>query len=284
MSARRERVQGLALLAPSALALGAVSLYPLGYAVWLSLERRILVFGEERFIGLSNYAFLLRDGRFWSALGSTLYFTFAALAAELLLGLALALLMNRAARGRGLVRAAVLVPWAIPTVVAARVWAWLYNADYGLLSAALPPGASWLGTPGVAMPAAILVDVWKTTPFVALLLLAGLQGIPDELYQAARLDGASAGRILWSVTLPLLRPVVAVTAVLRGLDAFRVFDAVYVLTGGGPANTTETLSIYAYKTLMRAGDFGYGNALAVATFACAALLAAVGLGLLRRRE
>ena len=200
------------------------------------------------------------------------------LAIELVLGLAIALLLDRATRGRGLLRAAVLVPWAIPTVVSGRMWAWMWNPDYGLIPRLLPVhDVDFLGTPGYAMHAAILVDIWKSTPFVALLLLAGLAGIPDELYRAARVDGASPRRTFFAITLPLLGPSLAVTVLFRALDALRVFDAIFVLTGGGPANTTETLSIYAYKTMMRTGDFGYGSTLAVATFAIVVLVSAVYL-------
>lgn len=280
-----DRRQGYLLIAPAVAALVAVALYPILAAVGLSLQRVILVFHEQRFIGLDNYAFLLRDGRFWSALRNTAYFTGVAVALELLLGLGFALLLDSAFRGRGLLRAAILVPWAIPTVISAKMWAWLFNPDYGLVSRLLTRGeVNWLGMPGYAMHAAIAVDVWKTTPFVALILLAGLQSIPSDVRKAAQLDGASAGRILWSITLPLLRPTLLLALVFRSLDAFRVFDAVYVLTEGGPANTTETLSIYAYKTLMRAGDFGYGSTLAVATFVCVAVLSAAYLRLLSRRE
>ncbi|MFN7132607.1 MAG: carbohydrate ABC transporter permease [Myxococcales bacterium] len=270
-------------IAPALLLLAAVAVYPILAACWMSLHRMFLVFREERFVGLANYRFLLEDPRFAAALGNTLYFTVVAVAVELLLGLAVALLLDAAMRGRGLLRAAVLVPWAITTVVAAKMWAWLLNPEYGLVNAALPGGErNWLGTPGLAMHAAILVDVWKTTPFMALLLLAGLQTIPPDLYRAAQVDGASRWQRFRRITLPLLKPAVLVAVLFRSLDAFRVFDAVYVLTDGGPANTTETLSIYAYKTLMRAGDFGYGSTLAVATFGCAVLLSAVWLALLAR--
>jgi multiple sugar transport system permease protein len=269
MIAMTERRWAIALVAPAVLVLGGVAVYPVASAAWLSLHRSILVFHEHRFIALDNYAFLLTDARFWGALRNTAYFAVVAVAVELLLGLGIALLLDAAAPGRGLVRAAVLVPWAVPTVVSAKLWAWLYNPDYGLLTRLLPVhDVNFLGMPGWAMHAAILVDVWKTTPFVALLLLAGLQTIPRDLYRAAAVDGASRARTFLSITLPLLRPTIAVTLVFRTLDAFRVFDAVFVLTDGGPANTTETLSIYAYKTLMRVGDFGYGSALSVATFAC----------------
>jgi multiple sugar transport system permease protein len=274
------RRQGLLLVAPAALLLSGVALYPLFWTCWLSLRRSILVFHEDRFVGLENWLALARDARFWSSLGTTLYFTLVAVSVELLLGLLFALLLHAPFKGRGWMRAAVLVPWAIPTVVAARLWAWLFNPDHGLVTALLPGReVNWLGTPGYALHAAIAVDVWKTTPFVALILLAGLQAIPPDLEPAARLDGAGRWRTLWSITLPLLRPAIAVAAVFRGLDAMRVFDAVYVLTGGGPANTTETLSIYAYKTLMRAGDFGYGSTIAVATFLAVAVLAAAYLWL-----
>ncbi len=279
---RTERTWAAVMMAPAVLLLGAVALYPTLAAIWLSFRRLILVFHEERFIGFDNYAFLLHDARFWGALAHTVYFTFLSVILELALGLGLALFLETRPPARDLLRASILVPWAIPTVVSARMWAWFFNQEHGPLWKALGgPDIAWLGTPGYAMHAAILVDVWKTTPFVALLLLAGLVGIPPALYDAAALDGASRLRTLFGVTLPLLRPVLAVTLLLRALDAFRVFDVVYVLTEGGPANTTETLSIYAYKTMMRAGDFGYGSALSVMTFLCVLLLGAVYFAMTR---
>ena len=264
------RHQGALMAAPAAAILAGVALVPVLAAAWLSLHRSIVIFHEQRFIGLSNFRFLLEDGRFWSALRTTGWFTAVAVAVELLLGLPVAMLLHR---GKGLLRAAVLLPWAIPTAVSARMWAWLFNADYGLLHR-LAPGVDWLGSPSTALHAAVLVDVWKTTPFVALILLAGLQTIPEDVYEAANVDGAGRARTFLSITLPLLRPAVLVALLFRSLDAFRVFDAIYVLTEGGPANATETLSIYAYKTLMRSGDFGYGSTLSVATFLC---VLAIGL-------
>lgn len=264
------------LVAPAAALLGAVALYPVLAGVGMSLQRIILVFHERRFVGLGNYRELLGDDRFLSALGRTTYFAAVAVAAELALALPLALVLDRAVRGRGLLRAAALLPWAIPTAVSAKLWAWLLEPGYGIVARLWP--VNWLGAPGPALHAAILVDVWKTTPFVALVLLAGLQAIPRDVYAAAEVDGASRARIFRSVTLPLLRPAIVLAVLFRAVDAFRVFDAVYVLTGGGPANATETLSIYAYKTLLRAGDFGYGAAIATATFLCVALLSAVLLG------
>lgn len=281
--ASSERRQTYLLIAPAVILLAGVAVYPIVATAWLSLHRMILVFHEQRFIGAGNYAFLLRDARFWSALGNTAYFALVAVALELLLGLGLALILSAAVPGKGLLRAAILVPWAIPTVVSAKLWGWLFNPDYGLVTRLLPISeVNLLGTPGYAMHAAILVDVWKTTPFVTLLLLAGLQTIPEDLYRSAAIDGASSFRAFRSITLPLLTPTIVVTLVFRTLDAFRVFDAVYVLTEGGPANTTETLSIYAYKTLMRSGDFGYGGALSMATFFCVMAISIAYLRLLGR--
>ena len=279
-SESRDTFQAVVMVAPAVAALAVVALYPLLATGWLSLHRMILAFREQRFIGFGNYAFLVQDGRFWGALGTTAYFAAVSVALELLLGLPAALALNQAFPGRGALRAAVLVPWAIPTAIGAKVWAFLFHPDYGAMARMLPgQEVNWLGTPGYALHAAVLVDVWKTTPFVALLLLGGLQTIPPDLYRAARVDGAGPWRTFVRVTLPLLKPVLAVTLLFRFLDAFRVFDAVYVLTEGGPANSTETLSIYAYKTLMRSGDFGYGSALAVATFLCVAVFSAAYLKL-----
>ena len=276
-----ERRQALLLAAPAASALALVALWPLLATFWLSLRRVLLVFGEDRFVGLANYAALSGDARFWAALANTAYFTAVAVALELLLALPLALALQRTGP---VIRAAVLVPWVLPTVVAARVWGWLLDADLGLVNRLWPgPAVAWLGTPALALNAAVLVDVWKTTPFVSLILLAGLQGIPEDLMQAARVDGASSVRILRSVTLPLLRPAILLALLFRSLDAFRVFDAVFVLTAGGPGNTTETLSLYAFKTFLRAGSLGYGSALSTVTFLCVAALGLAWLGLLSRR-
>jgi multiple sugar transport system permease protein len=271
------------MVAPAVVLLAGVALYPVLWAVALSFRRRNVVLHEDAFVGLAHYRFLLQDARFWSALGNTAWFALLSVTLELAAGLAIALLLHAKLPGRGLLRACVLVPWAVPTVIAAKTWAWLYDPEYGLVPRVLGlRGVALLGTPGWAMVAAVVVDVWKTTPFVALVLLAGLQSIPPETLEAARVDGASEGRILWSVMLPALRPAIGLALVFRTLDAFRVFDAIYVLTDGGPGDTTETLSIYAYKTSMRVGDFGYGSALAVVTFACVMAISAVYLRLVSR--
>ncbi len=260
--------QGTGFVAPAVVLLGLVTVYPLVSVLYLSFQRRLLIFDITKFIGLDNYRFLLSDGRFWNALGNTVYFTAVSVALELLLGLAFALLLNRNFRFKGLVTAAVLVPWAIPTVVSARMWEWIYNTDFGVLNYLLGVKINWLGSPFWALNAAVFMDVWKTTPFAAILLLAGLKVIPRDLYRAARIDGAGAWQLFIKITLPLLMPVIVVVLIFRTLDAFRVFDAVYVLTGGGPANTTETLSIYAYKVLFQTLQFGYGATLSVVMFLC----------------
>lgn len=266
---------GKRFVAPALVLLALVTVYPIGMVFSLSLQRRLLIFGISRFVGLDNYLFLIRDDRFWNALKNTAYFTTVSVGLELVLGLSIALLLNRAFRFKGMVRALVLIPWAVPTVVSARMWGWMYNTDFGILNYLLGAKVNWLGSPFWAIHAAIAMDVWKTTPFVVILLTAGLQVIPRELYQAARIDGAGAWAIFRRVTLPLLKPILLVVLIFRTLDAFRVFDAVYVLTGGGPANTTETLSIYAYKVLFQTLQFGYGSTLSIVVFLCVGLITAL---------
>jgi multiple sugar transport system permease protein len=226
----------------------------------------------QPFIGLDNYVEAFRDPRFWGALGHTAFFAVTSVGLELLLGLWFALALNRAFRGRGLVRAAVLVPWAIPTVVSALLWRFMFEGQYGIANSALVKlGALdeplvWLIDPVLAWVPIILSDVWKTTPFVALLLLAGLQNIDASLYEAARIDGASAWRQFRYVTLPLLKPAILVALIFRTLDAFRVFDLIYALTAGGPGTSTEPIALYTFNALLQNLQFGYGSALSVIVF------------------
>jgi multiple sugar transport system permease protein len=276
------RDSGNRFVLPAVILLSLVTVYPLLYVFYLSFHRRLLIFDISRFIGVGNYAFLMEDARFWNAFGNTVYFTAASVSMELLLGLGLAILLNRRFRFRGAARAVVLIPWAIPTVVSARMWEWIYNTDFGVLNYLLGTKINWLGSPLWALNAAIFMDVWKTTPFVAVLLMAGLQVIPHELYQAAKVDGAGDWDIFRKITLPLLKPVILIVLIFRTLDAFRVFDAVYVLTGGGPANTTETLSIYAYKILFQTLQFGYGSTLSVIVFLCTGSMSVFYIRVLRR--
>ncbi len=267
---------------PSVVVFFVVTIYPLIYLLWLSLHRRHLIFDISRFVFLDNFLFLFTDPRFLTALKNTVYFTVVSVSLEITLGLVIALFLNNLTTGRGIVSAIVLVPWAVPTVVSAKMWEWLYNPDYGLFNYLLGVKVNWLGSPFWAMNAAIFMDVWKTTPFVALLLTAGLKLIPSELYHAARIDGAGRWYIFRRIVLPLLKPIILVVLLFRTIDAFRVFDAIYVLTGGGPAGTTETLSIYAYRILFQTLQFGYGSAIAMFIFMCVGLISIFYVSILQR--
>lgn len=269
-------------LAPAILIMAGVIIYPLLNVIWLSLHRRLLIFDISKYVGLDNFGFLLRDDRFWNAFYNTVYFTVISVSLELILGLSIATLLNRTFTGKGLMRSIILIPWAIPTVVSAKMWEWMYNSDFGILNYLLGVNINWLGSAFWAMNSAIFMEVWKTTPFVALLLMAGLQTIDGDLYKSARVDGASGWYIFRRITLPLLTPVILIVLIFRTLDAFRVFDAIYVLTGGGPANTTETLSIYAYKVLFQTLQFGYGSTISLAIFICVGIITIIYVRLLRR--
>jgi ABC-type sugar transport system permease subunit len=269
------------LVAPALASILLVALFPLGWTVWESLHQhdlRMPWLGRP-FVALDNYVAIAQDSRFWGALGHTAFFAVVSIALELVLGLALALAMNRTFRGRGLVRAAVLLPWAIPTVVAALLARFMFQSPGGIVDALLVRAGIvhepivWLAGARAAWVPLILADVWKTTPFVALLLLAGLQNIDRELYEAAAIDGASAWWQLRRITLPLLKPALMVALIFRTLDAFRVFDLVYVLTGGGPGTSTEPIALYAFTSLLQDLEFGYGAALSVVIFGVTFVLA-----------
>jgi multiple sugar transport system permease protein len=268
---REERRLGAGMLTPSLVVIGLVAAYPICYAVWLSLnEYSVITPGLSRFVGFDNYLDALGSSQFWEAMKTTILFTVISVGLELVIGLAMALVMHRAFRGRALLRAVVLVPWAILTVVTAITWRTMFEPELGFVNTMLStlslPGADvvWLGEEGYALAVMIFADVWKTAPFMALLLLAGLQGIPDELHDAAKVDGADAWQRFRSITLPLLVPAITVALIFRTLDALRVFDLPYVLTKG--ANGTETLSLLAQAELVANRNTGYGSALAVLTF------------------
>jgi multiple sugar transport system permease protein len=268
---REERRLGAAMLAPSLAVIALVAAYPICYAVWLSLnEYSVITPGLSRFVGLDNYVDALGSAQFWEALETTVLFSVISVSLELAIGLGMALVMHQAFRGRPLLRAVVLVPWAILTVVTAITWRTIFEPELGFvnttLSALSLPGGDvvWLGEEGYALAAMILADVWKTAPFMALLILAGLQGIPDELHDAAKVDGANTWQRFRSITLPLLVPAITVALIFRTLDALRVFDLPYVLTKG--ANGTETLSLVAQAELVANRNTGLGSALAVLTF------------------
>ena len=281
---RADRRAGLAFVAPAALTLVALSLYPGLWVLWLSLQQRIPIFGIARFVGLDHYGFLATDPRFWNAARVTLVFTGVSVALELALGLAVALALQRQQLGRRLALSLLLLAWALPSVVTAKLFEWLYHPSAGLVNVLLGGRElNWLGDPALALPGLIVADVWRTMPFVALLCYARLVTIPPEVYEAARVDGAGRWATLASVTLPLLRSILLVALLFRTLDALRAFDLMYVLTGGGPANTTETLTVYAYRSLFQTLQLGFGSAIGVVIFV---LVMAVAAGYLRalRRE
>ncbi len=259
-----------ALLAPALLLVAVVAVYPVVRTVTLSFFSQNL--GTELqpvFTGLLNYQRLWADAHFWETVGRTLVFTGLAVGAEVVLGLAVALAVHHSPFGRGLARTAALVPWVLPTSALALGWIWIFNDQFGVVNDLLR-GAGlierpvvWLGRPGTAFSALVLADVWKTTPFIAILVLAGLQTIPGQLYEAAAIDGAGRVQQFARITLPMLRPTIFVAVLFRALQSFGIFDLVYVMTGGGPGGATETVAVYTYRNFMRYLDFGYGSALLV---------------------
>ena len=253
------------LCSPAALAMLVVTAYPILYALWLSLFRYDLRFPDERaFVGLRNLVSVLTSEVWWGGFFNTLVITAGSVVLELLLGLGLALVMHRALFLRRTLRAAVLVPYAIITVVAALAWKFAFDPVIGFVDPWLGVERAWLAERGSALLVIVLTEVWKTTPFMALLLLAGLTLVPEELLAAARVDGANAWRRFWHVRLPLMRPLLLVAVLFRTLDAFRIFDTVFVQTGG--AQGTETLSIVGYQTLVTRLNLGLGSAVSVLIF------------------
>jgi len=266
-----ERRLGAALLSPSLAVIALVAAYPIGYAIWLSLNQYSVIHpGLSRWVGLDNYIDALGTSEFWSAMATTLGFTAVSVTLELAIGMVMALVMHEAFRGRALLRATVLVPWAILTVVTAITWRTIFDPTLGFFNDMLAtfglPGADvvWLGQSGYAFAVLVIADVWKTAPFMALLLLAGLQTIPNDLYEAAKTDGARTWERFRYITLPLLRPAILVALLFRTLDALRIFDLPYVLTQG--ANGTETLSLLAQQQFATDRLIGQGSALSVLTF------------------
>jgi multiple sugar transport system permease protein len=265
---------GAAMMAPSLIVMGLVAAFPIGYAIWLSLnEYSVRVEGLSRWVGFGNYSEALwgdTSAEFWDAFRNTFLFTGISVSIELVLGIAFALAMHQAFKGRAILRATVLVPWAVLTFGTGLLWRSMFEPGLGFVPSALDalglPGSDvlWYGEDGWAMATLIFADVWKTAPFMALLLLAGLQVIPEDVYDAAKVDGASAWQRFTRITLPLLRPAILVALLFRTLDALRVFDLVYALTQG--SNNTTTLSWLAYTELTRNRLTGEGSALAVLTF------------------
>jgi multiple sugar transport system permease protein len=273
-----EQRLALTLVAPAAVLMLAVTAYPIGYAVWLSLQRNNLATPKDTaFIGLANYQTILTDRYWWTALVVTLGITVVSVSIEFVLGLTLALVMHRTLVGRGLVRTAVLVPYGIVTVVASYSWYYAWTPGTGYLANLLPHGSPFTQAPLTqqipSLAIIVIAEVWKTTPFMSLLLLAGLALVPEDLLRAAQVDGAGAWRRLTGVILPIIKPAVVVALLFRTLDALRIFDNIYVLTDGN--NNTDSVSILGYDNLFKGFNVGLGSAISVLIFVCAGIIALV---------
>jgi multiple sugar transport system permease protein len=280
----------LALLAPAVLVLVVFIAAPITQSIVLSFHRIIIGLPqlENPFIGVENYQELLHDSVARHSFWVTVVFVSVTTFCEVFLGLLLALLINHRFPGRGSLRACVLVPWAIPTVVSAQMWRFLFNDSYGLINYTIFGNevshyVAWLAKPGTALFTIILADVWKTTSFAALLILAGLQIIPDELYEAARVDGAGVWKRFRHITWPLVRPALLIALLFRTIDAFRVFDLAFVMTQGGPADATNVLQLYGYKKMFVEGWMGYGSAISVGVFIIILILAVIYVRMVGQR-
>ncbi len=278
---QRRRSRGLSerrlaffMVSPSMLLIAVVAAYPIIYAIWLSLhEYSVRVAGLSRWAGLSNYTDALSNPDFWDAMVTTLIFSAASVSLELVIGLGMALCMHEAFKGQGVLRTVVLVPWAVLTVVTAIMWRTIFESPQGFVNSILGGDTVWLGQEPHALIVIIIADVWKTAPFMALLILAGLQTIPGEIYEAASVDGATKIQRFWKITLPLLTPAILVALIFRTLDALRIFDLPYVLTKG--ANGTTTLSLIAQQTFAENRIYGLGAAYSILTFITVMIVAAI---------
>ncbi|WP_046321731.1 sugar ABC transporter permease [Mycobacterium sp. UM_Kg1] len=271
---RSQRRLAVLLVAPAVILMLAVTAYPIGYAIWLSLQRYNLATPQDTaFVGLANYQTTLTDSYWWTAFAVTLGITVVSVAFEFVFGLALALVMHRSLFAKGMVRTAVLVPYGIVTVAAAYSWYYAWTPGTGYLADLLPTGSAPLTQQLPSLGIVVLAEVWKTTPFMALLLLAGLALVPEDLLKAAQVDGAGPWRRLVSVTLPIMKPAILVAVLFRTLDAFRIFDNIYVLTNG--SNNTGSVSILGYDNLFKGFNVGLGSAISVLIFICVALIAFV---------
>ncbi len=286
---QRERRTGWILTIPALLLLLLVFAYSILRAFWqsvftINLANRL----HPAFSGFYNYGRMAQDGRFWQSLWNSTIFTFASVAIELVLGMAIALVLHQSFRGRGVVRTIAILPWALPTALIALAWTWIFNDQFGVVNDILMrlgiinSGINWLGDPTLAMISVIIADVWKTTPFISILLLAGLQSISNDLYEAQAIDGATPWQSFWRITIPLLMPQIVIALLFRLAQSFGIFDLIAVMTGGGPGGATEMVSLYIYATVMRYLDFGYGAALVVVTFLLLVLAVAIASFFLSR--
>jgi multiple sugar transport system permease protein len=269
---KSERRLAFWLVSPAVVLMLAVTAYPIVYAIWLSLQRYNLAAPDDtKFVGIDNYVTILTDRYWWTAFVITVVITVVSVAIEFVLGMALALVMHRTIFGRGAVRTAILVPYGIVTVAASYSWYYAWTPGTGYLANLLPEGAAPLTEQIPSLAVVVLAEVWKTTPFMALLLLAGLALVPQDLLNAAQVDGAGAWQRLTRVIIPMIKPAILVALLFRTLDAFRIFDNIYVLTGG--ANDTGSVSILGYDNLFKAFNLGLGSAISVLIFLSVAVIA-----------
>jgi trehalose/maltose transport system permease protein len=287
---RRQTSLSWLLLVPALAVVAFVAMYPLGKTIYQSFTNQEFLAGLEptKWVGLQNYRDLWHDTTFRDSVWKTVEFTLITVAFEMVLGLIIALVVNSNFKGRGAMRAVMLVPWAIPTVVAAQMWKWMLDDvfgvvnDFGTRVGILSHSRAWISDPSTALASVCAVDIWKTTPFVALLLLAGLQVIPKDLYEAANVDGANKLQQFWKITLPLLKPAILVTLIFRTLDALRVFDVFYVFFGNRP--DTQTMAIYDQTTIVGDGHVGFGAAISVAIFLIISLFVVIYVTVTRVSE
>jgi trehalose/maltose transport system permease protein len=287
---RRQARLAWILMGPALAAVGFVAIYPLALTVWQSFTNEQFLRGLQPidWVGLQNYRNLFEDTIFRDSVVTTIKFTVITVFFEFVLGMIIALVVNSGFKGRGVMRAVMLVPWAIPTVISAQMWKWMYDDVFGVINDSLTRlniidnNVAWISQSSTALASVAAVDIWKTTPFVALLLLAGLQVIPHELYEASEVDGASKWQQFWRITFPLLRPAILVTLIFRTLDALRVFDVFYVFFGN--RLDTQTMAIYDQNTIVSTGDVGYGAAISVAIFLIISLFVVIYVTFVRVEE
>ena len=282
---------GRFFLVPALLIITFVLLFPIIQTIVLSFGRNSTsIFYDYEFAGLANYQRLLRTPRFITSLNNTILFTAVTVPIELVIGIGLALVLNRQFRGKGLVRMAVLFPWALPTALNALMWRWMFNTEFGLFNSILTDTGlavervNWLGAIPLAMASMMFVSIWKTSSFMALLLLAGLQTIPDDLYEAGSVDGATRWTAFRHLTLPLLRPAIMVSVLLRTMDAMRTFELPFNLTDGGPLTSTETLSLYSYRAIFQYVNFNLGSSAIIIQFIIIMAISIVYIATLRRAD
>jgi multiple sugar transport system permease protein len=288
--ARSERRVGLLLILPTALVMALMILFPFFYAIWLSFLRKSPISPKASFIGFENYAYIFKDSEYWHSFNNGIIWTGSSIILMLVFGIGIALLMHQNFRGRSIFRGLVLFPYMVPTIVATLVWQWLFNDMYGIVNhflesiGVINAPLVWLGDPFWAMVTCIFVNVWKFTPFVVIVILARLQTIPQEFYEAAKMDGASAWGRFWTITLPQLRSVLIIVILLRFLWTYRNFDIIWLLTRGGPLISTQNLPVYGYRVAFLSMFMGRGAAIAVTIFVFLAILCFLFLRLTTQKE